>query len=76
MYRSLAVVLLLGALAPLASAASLAEEALEELLAAEWERTLAETPTWASSLGDPRYNDRWPDLSMEAIEASHAADRE
>jgi prolyl oligopeptidase len=56
-------------------AATPPDQALDELLNAEWQRTLRENPTWASSLGDLRYNDRWPDLSAEAIEASHAADR-
>ena len=29
----------------------------------------------ATEVGDPRYNDRWPDLSLAAIERSTAADR-
>lgn len=48
---------------------------LHALFAAEWERTLEEQPTWASTLGDRRYNTRWEDLSLEAIERSHQADR-
>jgi uncharacterized protein (DUF885 family) len=43
-------------------------EALERFFAAEWETTLREQPTFASHIGDPRYNDRWPDLSLTAIE--------
>ncbi len=39
-----------------------------ELLAQEWEYTLREAPTFASHLGDKRYNDRWPDVSLAAIE--------
>jgi prolyl oligopeptidase len=38
-----------------------------ELLAGEWEITLLESPTFASHLGDKRYNDRWPDASLAAI---------
>lgn len=48
---------------------------LQALFDAEWERAMQENPTWASTLGDLRYNDRWDDLSLEAIAAAHAADR-
>jgi len=39
-----------------------------DLLGSEWEYTLRESPTFASHLGDKRYNDRWPDVSLAAIE--------
>lgn len=42
-----------------------------DLLATEWEYTLREAPTFASHLGDKRYNDRWPDVSLAAIERRH-----
>lgn len=48
----------------------------DHLVDDEWERTMRESPTWASSLGDRRYNTRWTDLSPEAIAKSQAADRE
>ncbi len=51
-----------------------AELSLERFLAEEWERQLEENPTMASSLGDRRWNDRWPDLSADALAATHAAD--
>ncbi len=42
--------------------------ALKQLFEDEWEWTMRESPTFASSLGDRRYNDRWPDRSLAAIE--------
>src|SRR5215208_1968256 len=42
--------------------------ALNQLFEEEWEWTMREAPTFASSLGDRRYNDRWSDLSLAAIE--------
>lgn len=44
---------------------------LHELFEREWESSLRENPLRASSLGDRRYNDRWPDVSLEAIERRH-----
>src|SRR5690606_28593714 len=49
--------------------------ALHALFAEEWARTLRESPEMASYLGDSRYNDRWDDVSPDAIERRHAADR-
>jgi uncharacterized protein (DUF885 family) len=49
---------------------SLAQK-LNELYAAEWETTLREAPTFASHLGDLRYNDRWSDVGLDAIERRH-----
>ncbi|MFO1096138.1 MAG: DUF885 domain-containing protein [Planctomycetaceae bacterium] len=47
---------------------------LHGLFADEWQRTLREHPTFASELGDRRYNDQWDDVSFEAIDRSHQAD--
>src|SRR5216110_967856 len=44
---------------------------LQDLLASEWEYGLRESPTFASHLGDKRYNDRWPDMSLAAINRRH-----
>jgi uncharacterized protein (DUF885 family) len=48
-----------------------AARALHKLFEDEWEWAMREFPTWASSLGDRRYNDRWEETSLEAIEARH-----
>ncbi|MFN2414335.1 MAG: DUF885 family protein [Pyrinomonadaceae bacterium] len=42
--------------------------ALNRLFEEEWEWVMREAPTFASSLGDRRYNDRWTDLSLAAVE--------
>ena len=47
-------------------------EKLHELLDAEWQWTLKEEPTWASRLGDLRYNDRWRDVGLAAQKRRHA----
>ena len=49
---------------------------LRRLFDEEWERVLRESPTFASFLGDKRYNGEWEDASIEAIERSQARDRE
>ncbi len=49
---------------------------LHKLFEEEWEYTLRENPTFASSLGDRRWNDRWPDVSLEAIEGRVEHSRE
>jgi uncharacterized protein (DUF885 family) len=45
-----------------------AAKSLHELFESEWEYSMREYPTFASSLGDRRYNDRWTDLSLAAHE--------
>lgn len=42
-------------------------QALSALLARHWEHSLQSQPEFASILGDRRYNDRWSDMSAQAI---------
>ncbi|QDH71772.1 DUF885 domain-containing protein [Lysobacter alkalisoli] len=53
-----------------------AATALHQLFDEEWEYGLREHPETASYRGDTRYNDRWTDQSLEAIERrqTHARD--
>jgi len=65
------------ALAPPAFAANAQTDVkarLDALYEAEWQRWLREDPTLATSIGDPRYDDRWPDLSPAAIERTTQSD--
>lgn len=68
------VALFLGGMATAARAAD-ASETLRILLAREWERTMEENPTWASRLGERRWNDRWENLSIEHFQERHERDR-
>ncbi|MCU0612654.1 MAG: DUF885 domain-containing protein, partial [Candidatus Eisenbacteria bacterium] len=42
---------------------------LSTLFEREWEASMERYPTWASGLGDRRYNDQWEDQSLGAIQA-------
>ena len=46
-------------------------QALHALFAAEWDWELEQDPVDASLLGDRRFNDRWRDDSLAAIESRH-----
>ena len=69
---SLSLVLLL--IPAIARSQSPAEQ-LHKLFEAEWQLQLEEYPTMASYLGDQRYNDRWPEMSLLAISTRNEHER-
>ncbi len=75
-WRSLLLCLALWPALSLAAPDPTAGKALHALFDSDWERQLMESPVSASFLGDPRYNDRWADLSPAAIETSKQAVRD
>jgi uncharacterized protein (DUF885 family) len=74
MRRLLLVVLLVAP--ALAQSASEAAQSLHQLFDREWEYQMAHNPVRASLLGDRRWNDSWPDVSLTTIhgEYRHARD--
>lgn len=73
-YLLLAAVLC-AAVMPVRAQTNSQSPVLQKLFADEWERGLRESPENASYNGDPRFNDRWSDLSLSAIARREAADR-
>src|SRR5258706_1850978 len=73
--RALVLLLLLcaGAFAQ-DSRATGAEKALHALFVTEWDYEMEQHPTWASTLGDRRWNDHWGDSSLDAIIKRHDHD--
>ena len=65
--KSILIAVALLALAPHMAWAESPAERLQTLFEEEWQLHLRESPTTASYLGDKRYNDRWPDVSLAAI---------
>src|SRR6185312_13022278 len=59
-----------------AAADNTAATALHQLFDREWDRTMRENPIYASDLGDYRYNDKWPDASLAAIQTRHTEDQQ
>jgi uncharacterized protein (DUF885 family) len=51
-------------------------QSLHQLFDNEWEYQMAHNPVRASTLGDRRWNDKWPDLSLEAMQAQFQHARE
>ena len=55
---------------------SQADQQLQTFYAQEWERRLTENPESATFQGDTRFDDRWTDMSLEAIARREQSDRE
>jgi uncharacterized protein (DUF885 family) len=51
-------------------------QALNALLAEQWQHTLQNQPEFATTLGDLRYNDRWSDLSLAHAAAEHKVNQD
>ncbi|EIL99656.1 hypothetical protein RHOFW104T7_05950 [Rhodanobacter thiooxydans] len=51
-------------------------QALNALLAEQWQHTLRNAPEFATILGDLRYNDRWSDASLEHARAEHKVNQD
>ena len=51
-----------------AFAAKAANAPLLKLFDTTWEEDLADDPLSATQIGDARYNDRWPDMTVEALD--------
>ena len=74
--RARCLFLLLGFVVGESARANEADAALEAFFAREWDYQMAESPLWASSLGDLRWNDRLGDFSLASIERRQRHDRE
>jgi uncharacterized protein (DUF885 family) len=55
----------------LAKSSNDAAAQLHELFKTEWDYQMEHDPVGASELGDRRWNDRWPDVSLESIRGQH-----
>lgn len=65
------VVFLVGSQAAWGNEPTAATKQLQALFETEWELGLREAPTFATHLGDKRYNHYWPDVRRDAIERRH-----
>ncbi|HEX3527801.1 MAG TPA: DUF885 family protein [Thermoanaerobaculia bacterium] len=79
--KFLLATLLVAAVPVWAAAASSSDlqarrDALNKLLAEQWEYSLSHAPEFASILGDKRWNDQISDFSQAAIDADHAKTRD
>ena len=74
--RAVALLLLLTTVIASPARAEDANAALERFFSSEWDYQMQESPLWASSLGDLRWNDRLGDFSLAATERHKQHDRD
>jgi uncharacterized protein (DUF885 family) len=72
----LASILIFSAFLQNAKAETKEDEKLDSLLEVEWEYGLKQNPIFATLLGDLRYNDQLPDVSIEAVKKDRTHDIE
>ena len=58
------------------AAAGVTDPALRDLLAREWDARMRASPTWATHLGDHRFDDRMDDVSPAGVAAARAERRD
>jgi len=75
MRRVLTFLLLLGC-AMARAADNQAAESLHKLFDQDWEYQMAHNPVRASLLGDRRWNDKWPDVTLPALHEQYQHARE
>src|SRR5215472_8172465 len=73
---SFVLVLLAFTMPGLAQQPTPAAKPLYDLFAAEWDYDMQQMPDEASTLGDRRWNDRWPDDSLEAFARRNQHDQD
>ena len=74
--NTLAALLVLGSTLALNDAIADASGDFNTLLDEHWEWQMANSPVLASTLGDRRYNDQWPDISVQVSEKHHLEARD
>ncbi len=77
-YKTLVVTLALCLISNLACAAvadgaAQRSQRLNALIADQWQYTMEQSPEWATSVGDYRYNNRWSDMSLAHVRADRRA---
>jgi uncharacterized protein (DUF885 family) len=71
MKRIAGCLLIITAFVAHVAAQSAEDTKLQQFFDADWQWTMENFPTYASFLGDKRYNTRWNDASLDAVERQH-----
>ena len=75
LFRANILFVSLAVLIALPARGSDADKALDAFFAREWDYQMEQSPLWASSLGDLRWNARIDDVSLAAIQRRQQHDR-